>query len=377
MNNNSISENFLLSLVFVLMFLLGASLVPDNLFTPTSNNTKILGYGDVIKKLDEVVVEEPNKFDPTKLVWQEAAPSASWPARDSHAVYVFKNKLWLSGGLNADGLKTGDGSPDYVNAKYYNDIWSSDDGINWVLVKEHANFFPIRSASVIYFKNFLYMMGGWSPLNGYNNGIWKSEDGTNWSEVKSKTDWPEREGQKVVEFKGKLFLIGGVRYGSSKELFNDVWSSDDGTNWMQVASTTPWLPRWDHDVAILDNKMWLVGGMQSIDIGFSDVWYTEDGATWTLATDSAPWGRRQGHGMVNYKDTLWLVGGINMDNNSDALNSWFTTDGFNWQSVLSGPRFSREDHEVLVFKDKIWMFGGMDSGWHWNSDIWFSSTSDK
>ena len=139
---------------------------------------------------------------PSSLVWvQTKTNTEGWPKRDSHSIFTFQNKLWILGGLDSDNAKIDD-VPDYEAAIYYNDIWNSDDGVTWTRVKEHADFPPVRSASVIYFKDALYMMGGWSPSTGlkYQNGIWRSTYGINWKKVVDKPYYTDREGQIVGRF---------------------------------------------------------------------------------------------------------------------------------------------------------------------------------
>jgi hypothetical protein len=40
--------------------------------------------------------------------------------------------------------------------------------------------------------------------------------------------------------------------------YNDVWSSADGSNWVRHIEHAPWCPRSYHDVAVFDNKLWVL-----------------------------------------------------------------------------------------------------------------------
>lgn len=313
------------------------------------------------------------RIDPATLTWN-AVEGPRWEKRDSHAVYVFDNKLWVSGGIDADDSKV-NGLPNYEAAKYYNDIWNSEDGIVWNKVTDHAEFPPIRSHTVINFKGTLYMIGGWSPVHGlqYKNGIWKSNDGIHWVKVVDKTDFVDREGQKILEWNGKLYMIGGVNYFGGKT-YNDVWVSEDALHWTEIVKNAPWEGRWDHDMDIFQGKLWLLGGMSLHGVGFGDVWNTTDGITWNKVTDLAPWGKRQGQGVVTYGKYMWLVSGLDAKTNEGTGDTWFTADGVQWYKIPDDTKWlGREDHGVVVFKDKIWVLGGMDSNWHWNNDIWYTT----
>ncbi|MFZ2038781.1 MAG: serine hydrolase [Minisyncoccia bacterium] len=308
---------------------------------------------------------------PEYLVWKKVETPVSWTERDSHTIFTFHNKIFLTGGLNANNALESNGQPNYDLAEYFNDIWVSDDAINWTLVKEHAEFPPVRSVSVIEFKNKLFMYGGYTPKNTYHNGIWTSEDGITWRQVTQNVSWSEREGQKIIEFQDKLWLIGGVNYYGGKT-YNDIWVSDDGLVWKQVAKNSPWHPRWDFDAIVWNNELWLMGGMDRGLIGFSDIWKTSDGINWTAMGDM-PIGKKQGLGLAVLDNVLYISGGLDAKTNEGYLDTWYTTDGKNWQKSLAKNKFlSREDHEVIVWNNRIWFFGGMNSSWRWDNDIWYS-----
>lgn len=325
--------------------------------------------------------------DLVNLTWEAITTSAPWPVRDAHALYIFDNKLWLLGGLDATKSTRGN-TPNYKKADYYNDIWSSADGKEWLREREHANFPPIRSASITLFEDALYLTGGWSPTVGYKIGIWRSTNGVDWIKVVENPPYGEREGQKVVVFKDKMWLIGGVNYSTGKrKTFNDVWSSEDGEYWTLISASTPWHSRWDHDAVVFKDGLWVIGGMDLNNKGYSDVWYSSDGKEWQLITGMAPFGKRQGHGAVVFNDLMWVVGGLTVTDIWTSLcnlirdgttsksvgDVWYTTNGRAWMEPKSDKLWiSREDHGVIVFKDAIWVMGGMDKSFRWNNDVWRS-----
>ena len=87
------------------------------------------------KILKEVILEK-EIFEPEKLNWEQAISSAPWPKRDAHTLNVFKNKLWIFGGV-------GGTSPDY--SKNYSDVWNSENGKDWILVANNAPWGPRRA----------------------------------------------------------------------------------------------------------------------------------------------------------------------------------------------------------------------------------------
>ncbi|MFA6416057.1 MAG: hypothetical protein WCW56_01045 [Candidatus Paceibacterota bacterium] len=342
---------------------------PLNFSWPIKNQTAAASQSLVEATTSIKIIEVAN---PVETSWKQVEPSLiKFPGRDSHATYEFNGKLFLTGGLDATGTGPAN-NPVYEKAKYYNDIWSSDDGENWTLVKAKADFPPLRSMSVVNFKGALYMFGGWGPTVGYKNGIWKSTDGIVWSRI-ANTSFDEREGQKVIIFNDKLWLIGGVNY-FTKKTFNDVWSSSDGVAWRKEVANAPWHSRWDHDVAVFNDQIWLVGGMNFNGVGYGDEWRSEDGKKWTRVTELAPWKKRQGQALVVFKDLMWLIGGIDAKTSEGIGDTWFTKNGVDWQKTeIDGGWSGREDHEVNVFKDKIVITGGMNGNFEWLNDVWVAT----
>lgn len=315
---------------------------------------------------------------PETMTWSGFSTSTpGWEKRDSHMMYLFNDKLWLTGGLNAEEFKGPDGDPLYDQATYFNDIWNTDGEQKWTLMKKNASFPPIRSASIVNYKDTLYMLGGWSPSKGYNNGIWTSTNGVDWKQVSVSTPFPVREGQEIIEFNDQLWLFGGVNY-ENKKRFNDTWTSTDGLNWIKITDTNPWAPRWDGGFAVFNDQIWLISGMSDLNTGYADIWTSVDGKNWKLITDKAPWGTLQGHTLVNYKNYLWLISGLDTKTNTENKDIWYSANGKDWEKTKYQTAWAgREDHQAEVFKNKIWITGGMTGSLHWSNETWLSNLNTR
>jgi len=357
-------------LIAAAIFLLTITVAGLFLFLEKNNETEISPQNDfaplTINKIEK-------DFDPELIDWEEATGNALWSKRDSQGAAVYKDKMWLLGGLNGNDFVIKKGVVEYWKAPHYSDVWVSENGNDWKLVTEKAAWGGRRSVQVVDFKNKLWLMGGWGPNVGYKNDIWSSEDGEQWKQEISSAAWPPREGHSIVFFDNKLWLIGGVRY-DKRETKNDVWYSEDGINWTEAISAAPWSPRWDHAVAVFQNKIWLIGGMDLNDNIFNDVWYSENGVNWVLATNNPGFKERQGHSVVVFKNKLWVIGRLDNKEIGDENDVWYSEDGVNWKKTKNNPLWlGREDFSAVVFKDKIWVAGGMDNNWVWNNDVWHSS----
>ncbi len=313
------------------------------------------------------------EFEPRLLSWSQATSSTEWQPRDSAVSFVFQNKMWTMGGLNGNKEIASNHTVNYWEAQHFNDIWATEDGTTWEMIKAHAEWSPRRSMSVALFQDKLWMFGGWSPITSYTNDIWQSSDGINWTKVVLNASWSAREGQTTEVFQGKIWMMGGVNY-DKRETKNDVWYSENGVDWHQATTTIPWSPRWDHATAVFNGKFFLSGGMNLSKQTFKDVWVSPDGLNWELANANPPLQERQGHSLVVFHNKLWLVGRFNDKKDGGANDVWYSDDGVVWEKTETDPTWlGREDHSALVFKDRIYVFGGMDANWQWRNDVWFSS----
>jgi len=181
--------------------------------------------------------------------WEVIAERSNLPPRVFYGSAVFKDKIWLFGGW--DGRK------------YYNDVWTSDDGVNWKRVSDSTAWTPRTVGNVIVYKNKFWFHGGGvidgerSDNSKEQNETWTSEDGVNWTRVETKFDG-YLSGTPVV-FDNKIWLIGGNRNDGKFE--NAAFVSADGVSWER--RTAPWTPRGGVAVWVFQDKLFMTGGKYS------------------------------------------------------------------------------------------------------------------
>jgi N-acetylneuraminic acid mutarotase len=240
---------------------------------------------------------------PDGLAWTQHSKT-DWGARIYHGIVYFKGKLWMLGGL------------DYQARTFLNDIWSSADGVTWA--RAGAGPWSGRgSQAMVVYRDRLWLIGGADHVasdrstDGFLNDVWVSDDGLNWRMVTAAAPWAATDEPVALVFRDALYLIGG-------QARSEVWRSTDGEQWTQVASSAGWGLRHGYGRAVLDGKVWVFGGWRDRPTdALNDVWYSSDGVTWTLQTEHAPWAPRLPISLV-FDDKIWIFSG----KHTGAQDNW-------------------------------------------------------
>lgn len=189
-----------------------------------------------------------------------------WGPRALHYTLAFKDKIWVIGGQTV---------PQFAKAdeRFYRDVWTSADGVAWEKLVPKEPFWPQRGmiggAAVLHGR--LWLLGGGTydtpkiPSRKFFNDVWSSADGVSWTKHLGRAPWEPRQYHDVAAFDGRLWVMEGynVKGGNRK----DVWYSADGVNWYEVPNT-PWAPRHAASVYVHDGGLWMVAGNNMT----SDVW---------------------------------------------------------------------------------------------------------
>ena len=242
---------------------------------------------------------------------RDKAPE-QWEGTHTAGYVVYQDKMWIVGG-------------DPLQGHYQSEVWNSSDGIDWHHVNEGH---PVPWAPRVLHYTFvlndkLYVLGGqtlpqFAPAPElFYHDIWCTEDGIHWEEIEMKTPYTPQRGLICgnAVFKDRVWLIGGGGYETDNRPYvynNDVWSSDDCTNWTCHTANAPWTGKLYHNVIVFDEKLWIIGGQSSTE-NTNDVWYSSDCKDWTEVPDS-PWAKRHATALFDFDDKLWLMTGNHLDN---------------------------------------------------------------
>ncbi len=247
------------------------------------------------------------------------------------------------------------------------DVWQSEDGAQWKLINPEAAFPPRADHAATVHNDLMWLVGGRNGKLYINdtlyNDVWYSNNGKDWLSATKAAPFSPRSSHTLTTFKGRMYLIGGQNTLVGNDLNSDVWVSGDGENWSLTTANAPFKERTNHTALVHDNKLWVIGGYgqdhDSSDLDFrNDVWYTTNGSTWVQAISNADFSPRSGHTSISYGGYIWVVGGYAGD--GKYLNDiWRSSDGITWAKVQGDKNFgTRSDHSSVVFNKRFWVLGG-------------------
>jgi hypothetical protein len=250
-------------------------------------------------------LEKPNTF-----VDRSFDPTSDWEGRHTAGYAVFRDKMWIIGG-------------DVNQGHYQNDVWNSSDGKSWTLVNagRPVPWGPRALHYTVVHNDKIWVIGGQTmPAfsksdETFYRDVWNTADGVNWTKVEPQEPfWPQRGmiGGSAV-FQGRIWILGGGTYDTPQNpqrlFYNDVWSSADGVRWTQHTEAAPWPARQYHEVAVFDDRLWVLEGWNQSNR--NDVWHSADGVNWSEVPQT-PWKPRHAASVFVYDGSLWMVAGNNM-----------------------------------------------------------------
>ena len=237
-------------------------------------------------------------------------PAVDWEGRHTAGYAVFNERMWIVGGDGNQG-------------HYQNDVWSSADGAHWDCVNRDVAWGPRLLHYTFVLRDKIWILGGqtlpqFAPAEErFYDDVWHTEDGVDWQRLEPREPcWTPRGmiGGSAI-FQDRVWIVGGGTYDTpdypDRIYYNDVWSSADGIDWHCHVETAPWAPRDYHEIAVFDDKLWLLEGFDGKG-NRNDVWYSSDGESWTELPD-VPWAPRHAASVCVHRNALWVIAGNNME----------------------------------------------------------------
>lgn len=340
----------------------------------------------------------------TRFAWQRLTPviDPAWRVRDGNTLTWLptQQRFFMVAGWNGyqapEGFSTIDPAA-YPPENTTTEIWSSGDGAVWRLERPHGDVqFERRHAhNTMLWHDALWMIGGDFHQGKENHDVVTSSDGVHWRTVlgpgaRNDPPWSRRVLQMSGVFAGKLWTAGGQSVTANLDdvvYHNDVWSSDDGEHWTQVAADAPASnTRWG-GCGVVDglvefhNELWLVGcARERADaVGhamFNEVWSTRDGVSWRRHSDP-PWTGKIWSNIVVWQERLWVLFGYTYGDVAHGLppgnanEVWFSDDGETWDHLpFDLPAPGSHAQGIAVTDDALVYAGG-------NYSFGFGAGEDK
>lgn len=239
--------------------------------------------------------------------------TSDWEGRHTAGYAVYRDKMWIIGG-------------DVNQGHYQNDVWNSTDGRQWNFVNRDKPlpWGPRALHYTVVHNDRIWVIGG-QTMPGFAKSdeqfyrdVWTTQNGVDWQQVRPvEPYWSPRGmiGGSAV-FRDRIWILGGGTYDTpqtpSRKFFNDVWSSADGMQWTRHVESAPWHPRQYHDVAVWDDRLWVLEGYHATGGNRKDVWYSADGVHWHEVANT-PWKPRHAASVFVHRNALWMVAGNNME----------------------------------------------------------------
>ena len=303
--------------------------------------------------------------------WMLVCNSAPWGERDAGSVASHDGRLYVLGGWT------------YSNGvvSELTDTWSTNNGVNWSL-EESPWTYGIYTMAISY-KNQLFLMGGLKNSRKSNeelsNQVWGKKNGKNWVLLKDHAEWEARIGSSLVEHAGILYVLAGkVESNANRHVLrNDIWKSENGTDWTLVMPSAPWRPRAFQCALSHKGKIFVLGGGDwDSRFAYSDAWSSADGSNW-IKHPEPPWKGLIWHSCISYDDQIWIIGGRSFDPMKTVSDIWSSEDGNTWIkrdfTIQPGPRHAAY---AEVFKGDMYIMGG-SAHEALKDDIWRYSSQKK
>lgn len=312
-----------------------------------------------------VIEYDQYKTKPIEII----AKDASFGNRTGQQIIEFNGKLWLIGGYYET----------YIDNKFvftwFNDIWSSTDGANWVLEKQHAPFSARAKHEVLVYDNALYLIGGEEGVGTgggmrYKSDVWRSTDGVKWQYLASTSPFNGGfdTGEAIV-FNNKIWMFdGSARFG----LNLTVWTTTNGVAWEEVSVNPSIGTLMRHTVYHFNDKLFIYGGTKDYGSSYTnEIWSSEDGYNWTLESPSTVMVAQWFPNIVRHGNKLFMTNGtVSIEENYNTVYS--SNDGVNWNLVddyVMDPKINR--HITISFNGYLWLFEG-----YYDQKVWRSQNGE-
>ncbi len=266
--------------------------------------------------------------------------STGLPNIKEHSLVSLDGKLWIFGGFS--------------NGNYLDYIYSSDNGKDWIF-EGNAPFTGRANHSTVKLNDKIYIFAGRTGYQQYINDVWHTEDGLNWIMDTDEAQFSDREGAISFALDNKLWIVSGYKYVSGHYRFTDTHTSTDGISWTLEQDNTLGFDKRDNAaVEYFNNRIYMIAGKNAW--YWNDVWETENGMIWGQTTSEmdSNIAERANHDSCIHEDKVIIGGGYNGSALSDY---WYSEDMESWAEIPDSPVPANTSRKMISFNGLIYLVG--------------------
>ena len=317
--------------------------------------------------------------------WEEVTPDAGFLAYQDQRAGILNGEVYVLG-TSSEAV----GGPNFHEVwKSFDGVsWNQ-------VTTTPAVFPQYGFSELLTLNNTFYVIGGatlpdfnsgGSIFSGQpQNSVSTSSNGSDWTESTGMA-FPARALYRGAVFNNEMYILAGnnLSLGFPSTASAEVWKSSTGTDWSLATDAAGFVARSTPAVFVHDGKLWITGGggvnVPGPESLYNDVWYTEDGSNWTQVNVTAPYPARSGHNAISFNGNIYVLFGN--DNAAMLADRTFYRDvwasydnGTTWSEVVGDAALpsgfaARGGASVLVdSQDKIWIIGGVNSSGSLK-DVW-------
>ncbi len=236
-------------------------------------------------------------FSPDGISFNKIMPNPGFAGRWGFSSFVLNvngvNTACIVGGITSTGLS--------------NEVWCTINGANWFKQNVNPNnvFTPRTGQTTVVFNGIVYLIGGYDVTGSYMNDVWASNDGLNWMQQPIGA-FTARTGHTSFVFNNKLYVIGGL---DNTGLLNDVWSTPNGLNWIREPNAG-FTPRKEMASFVYNGKVYVTTGVTATGPTYvsKELW-SFDGINWVKVTDAPGYVERHLSTALVFNGKPYLIAG--------------------------------------------------------------------
>lgn len=269
--------------------------------------------------------------------WVEETPSGDFPIGFDHNVVVHDNVAYVV------GVVTGVDTWGAMQPNIEKHLYSTTDGITWIKTEDALDVSRILT-SAFTLNNGIYVFGGnkqggfgsflgskasdapYFPAGGIVETTLFSANGSSFAPTAAYTeDMPKRTLTAGYVVDDKMYIAGGL--DALGHPLNDVWSSSDGVNWTEV-SNGGFSARIKASTVAYAGKIYMFGGQLADGTCATETLVSSDnGITWEVVDQDQALpdnfkARCNADAWVDADGYLWIVGGqevVSVTHNDEGM----------------------------------------------------------